>query len=157
MGSSDINGPRRMAWLLATSRLLAASTSTLTRERFVAGLRADGLSVDGPRISRLESGTQRASLAVLQAYETHTGLGRGVLGAVDSLLSRACGDKPAFLAHLDSAQHDLDWLLERVSAGEADASDWLSLTAGMTGYERIYVHTSTWAELTKHLLGELTR
>lgn len=156
-GSATIDGTRRMAWLLATSRLLAASTSSLTRHRFVSRLRAEGLSVDAPRLSRLESGTQRPSLAVLQAYESHTGLGRGVLVAADSLLARVSGDKPAFLAHLDSAQHDLDWLLERVSAGEADASDWLSLAAGMTGYDRVYVHSSAWTELTKQLLGELTR
>lgn len=159
MSSKSIACEARVAWLLATSRMLHADPDLSQRDHFVAALKAQGIAVDNTRISRWESGAQAANDQVLHAYEHVLGLAHGTLVTVIGGLRRTLGgDQPVRHATelpLDST--DLDRLLDGVSGTVNHGSQWQRLAAEVTRYDRVYLRQQEWATLSSRLVRELSR
>ena len=150
----------RLAWLLATSRLLSPSTTELPREAFLEQVRAQGISIDASRISRWESGQLPATHKLVEAYENVIGLPDGALWATSRLLHRSSGED-ARSASVRPAEartsEELDDLFDRIEARTATGGHWLRMTSDLAHFERVYLHRTTWTTLCTQLVGELTR
>lgn len=160
MASRGIACESRVAWLLATSRMLHPDPDLVHRENFVAALKARGVPVDNTRISRWESGAQSANDQVLTAYEHVLNLAPSTLVSVVGGLRRsfgpAYGVRPVDVATLDST--DLDRLLDGVSGGQVThGGRWQALADEVTRYERVYLRQQEWATLCNQLVRELSR
>lgn len=153
-----IDPVRRLAWVLATSRLLSPDPALATRESFIAALQTEGVSADSSRVSRWESGRLRPSAAVLTAYERLLGLPDGAVGSLDRLLRRTAGRSASLSDAAESVDHsELDELFSAVEAGRATGGEWLRLATGLARTDRVYVHPDTWQRVSARLVGELTR
>ena len=149
----------RMAWLLATSRLLSAASGGLHRDEFIDRMREHDIKLDASRVSRWESGQMPTTPRLLAGYEAVTGLPPGVLWAADNLLRRTSGRTetvPSAPASAGTAD-ELDLLFELVDDGRATGGDWLRLATEIARLDRLYLHPATWTTLCSQLIGELTR
>lgn len=150
----------RLAWLLATSRLLSPGTTDLPREAFLDKVRGQGVSIDASRISRWESGQLPATHKLIEAYEDVIGLPDGTLWATSRLLHRSAGED-ARSASVRPAEartsEELDDLFDRIEARTATGGHWLRMTSDLAHFERVYLHRTTWTTLCTQLVGELTR
>lgn len=150
----------RLAWLLATSRLLSPSTTDLPREAFLERVRERGISIDASRISRWESGQLSVTHKLIEAYEGVIGLPDGTLWATSRLLHRSAGED-ARSASIRPAtartSEELDELFDRIEARTATGGHWLRMTSDLAHFERVYLHRTTWTTLCTQLVAELTR
>ncbi|MFC6286220.1 hypothetical protein ACFP3Q_07960 [Nocardioides sp. GCM10027113] len=160
MSARHIGTEARVAWLLATTRILHPDQEITHRERFVAALRERGVSVDNTRISRWESGTQAASQAAIRGYEEVLGLGQGSLAAVTMGLRRTFGEN-GYQHHYSPERHDdagdLDHLLDAVLTEQAHGVHWQRLAAELTAYDRVFLREQEWQDLSTRLVRELSR
>lgn len=151
-----------MAWLLATSRILAEDPEIRHRENFVHALRATGLTVDNSRISRWESGNQVVAPVVITAYESVLGLAEGSLLAVAQGLYRSLDPSAALRREpIPSvgkiSDVDLDTIFDLIDRREATGAHWLQMAGDLSLYDRVYLHPQTWASLCTRLVTELCR
>lgn len=156
---STVDGASRMAWLLATCRVLSPTSGGLHRDEFLAQMRGHGIKLDASRLSRWESGQMAATPGVLAGYEAVVGLPAGVLWAADNLLRRTSGRTDTLTSSRASAGEadQLDRLFELVDEGGATGGDWLRLTTEIARADRMYLPPTTWTTLCSQLIGELTR
>lgn len=159
MSSKTIACETRVAWLLATSRMLHPDPDLATRDRFVEALKEQGVAVDNTRISRWESGAHAANDEVLGGYERVLGLAEGTLTSVVGGLRRTLGS-PHVVRNSDPTGPeftDLDRLLDGVSAARTHGTQWQALAAEVTRYDRVYLRQHEWATLCNKLVRELSR
>ncbi len=150
----------RLAWLLATSRLLTTTTAELPREAFLERIRAQGVSIDASRISRWESGQLPATHKLVAAYESVIGLPDGALWATSRLLHRSAGAdaRSAAVRPVEArTSEELDDLFDRIESRTATGGHWLRMTSDLAHFERVYLHRTTWTTLCTQLVAELTR
>lgn len=155
--SSRIHGDSRIAWLVATCRLYSPVTGGITRLEFIRRMRSAGIALDGPRVSRWESGSQPIRERHLTAYEEAVGQPEGTLLAANRMLRRAAGAPPSTDSFDLTSVDALDELFSVVERRHATGGHWLRLADGLAGYERIYLHPSTWTSVCDQLIDELTR
>lgn len=160
MSSKTIACETRVAWLLATSRMLHPDPDLSTRDRFVGALKEQGLAVDNTRISRWESGSHAANDQVLHAYEGVLGLANGTLTSVVGGLRRNLGSEHVARNPEPSGPDfgDLDRLLDGLTAAErTHGSQWQAVANELTRYDRVYLRQHEWAALCQQLVRELSR
>ena len=150
---------KRLAWLMATNRLLARDSAWAVRSQFIDALLDDGLSVDSSRLSRWEAGTVRPSASVLRAYEQRCGMADDSLTAADRLMHRTSGSQTLPTRCDDSLSvSEFDDLFERLEhRHDLTGGDWLRLSCGLAQVDTVYLHTSVWQVLCARLVNELTR
>jgi hypothetical protein len=156
-GSSSIDSTSRLAWLLATNRLFSPVTGEISRAELVCRMREDGIALDGPRVSRWESGSQPIGHRHLTAYEAAVGQPEGALQAANRMLLRASGQPLPSEGSSGTTVDDLDGLFQLVEQRRATGGHWLRLAGDLGVYERVYLHPATWTELCNQLVDELTR
>jgi hypothetical protein len=156
-GSSSIDSTSRLAWLLATTRLFSSVTGEISRADLVCRMREDGIALDGPRVSRWESGSQPIGHRHLTAYESAVGQPEGALQAANRMLLRASGQPLPSEDFSGTTVDDLDELFQLVEQRRATGGHWLRLAGDLGVYERVYLHPATWTELCNQLVDELTR
>ena len=154
---STIDGNRRMAWLLAVTRLLSPTTAPGGRRGFIEAMGARGIRLDTSRVSRLEAGEQTPLQRVIAGYEQVSGVPAGSLQSVNALLRRASGLAGSVEKGLGVSSALLDESFERIDRQRADGSDWLRVSRELETRERVYLPPQLWASLTTQLVGELTR
>jgi hypothetical protein len=155
LSSRAITPEARVAWLLATTRLLHRDHRVGQREAFRAALAETGVHVDGSRISRWESGAAPAPEAAITGYETVAGLRPGrLLTAVESL-RRAFGEPARQPEPGDVGPPDE--LLELALAGDATGDQWRQLGGRLAGFDRIFLRAADWELLSGRLISELSR
>ncbi len=154
-GSSKIDNTSRLAWLLATCRLFSPVTGGISRTEFVRRMREDGIALDGPRVSRWESGSQPIGHRHITAYEAAVGLPDGALQAANRMLLRAAGQPVP--SETSATADDLDELFRLVEKKQATGGHWLRLAGDLDSYERVYLHPATWSMVCNQLVDELTR
>jgi hypothetical protein len=152
---------RRIAWLLATNRIYARDTSVSRRTTFVELLRARGHTVDQSRISRWEAGITPVSREVIHSYEEILGVPAWTLVAVAQGLRASFEAEPGEPAPLtrstDQPGGELDEIFDRVEGRRATGSDWFELATALTGFDWVYLHPESWAEVAGLLVSELCR
>jgi hypothetical protein len=146
-----------MAWLLATCRLFSPVTGGMSRAEFVQRMRDDGIALDGPRVSRWESGSQPIGHRHLTAYETAVGQPDGALLAANRMLLRVAGQPLPSETFSGTTVDDLDELFQLVEKRQATGGHWLRLAGDLGFYERVYLHAATWTTVCNQLVDELTR
>ncbi|GAB2876635.1 hypothetical protein [Nocardioides pacificus] len=152
--------PKRLAWLLAVSRILSPDERMSRREFFLERLHEQGVASDASRLSRWESGNQPIADSVVVAYEGALDLPSGALLAVARGLQRALGTEAAARRtppSLAGAEDDLDKLIGIVEVGGASGGDWLSLAVELSRYDRVYLPERSWMDLSASLVADLTR
>ncbi|MDQ4051496.1 MAG: hypothetical protein M3237_02205 [Actinomycetota bacterium] len=152
-----IDSTARMAWLLATCRLFSPVTGGMSRAEFVRRMREDGIALDGPRVSRWESGSQAIGHRHLTAYEAAVGQPEGALLAANRMLLRAAGESLPSETLPGTTVDDLDELFQLVERLRATGGHWLRLAGDLGFYERVYLHAATWTTVCNQLVDELTR
>lgn len=158
LGSPTIDAGRRLAWVLATNRLLSPESRLSAREPFIAALQDEGVSADSSRVSRWESARLRPPEPVLGAYERLLGLPDGAVASLDRFLRRSAGRNAALSDAAETIDHaQLDELFAAVEAGRATGGEWLRLALGLSRTDRVYVHPDTWRHVATRLISELTR
>lgn len=157
--SGKIDSDKRLAWLIATNRLMAKDSAWAIRGQFILALENEGLSVDSSRLSRWEAGTVRPSSSVLRAYEQRCGLPDSSFIAADRLTRRTAGSRiVSDRFEGDVTAHEFDDLLERLeSERDFTGGDWLRLASGLANMETVYLHSDLWNLLCARLVNELTR
>lgn len=147
----------RVAWLLATTRILHPDDELRDRVGFTAAATSLGLRVDASKISRWETGTSPASHEVLHAYESVLGRPPGSLSAVVDGLRRSF---PQVRPPPDSpvVTRSPDRLLEHAFAGAPlSGSQWQELAGQLTAYSSFYLRRSEWDALASRLVAEVSR
>jgi hypothetical protein len=155
--SPTIDSTNRLAWLLATCRLFSPVTGGISRSEFVRRMRDDGIALDGPRVSRWESGNQAIGHRHLTAYEAAVGQPEGALHAANRMLLRAAGQPLPTETFSGTTVDDLDELFRLVEERRATGGHWLRLAGDLGFYERVYLHAATWTSVCNQLIDELTR
>lgn len=151
-------GNKRLAWLLATTRLLGPRTRGLPRADFVAPMKELGIRIDSSRISRWESGLEYLSPKLVAAYEEVAGLPPEHLGVVRRALAR-----DGHLVNRPSRKPDpadpgrIDEILEKIDAGEVQGHEWLWLADQLHAYDNVYLPRRTWESVAANLVDELAR
>lgn len=156
----SVSADQRVAWLLATSRILGPDPELAHQENFAQALRGHGFSVDNSRVSRWESGSRPLQIKVISAYEQILGLPDGALVAVAIGVYRSRGTEPGNNRRTKTElrnQQEIDDSFERAEAGVATGADWLRLAEDLTQYDRIYLNPSSWRSLSNRLVNELNR
>jgi hypothetical protein len=156
-GSPRIDSTSRLAWLLATCRLFSPVTGGFSRAEFVRRMRDDGIALDGPRVSKWESGSQPIGHRHLTAYESAVGQPEGALHAANRMLLRASGQPLPGEDFSGTTVDDLDELFHLVEQRRATGGHWLRLAGDLGYYERVYLHAATWTQVCNQLIDELTR
>lgn len=154
------DGNKRLAWLLATSRLLTPAAASYSRAGFANVLHDAGLSADPSRISRWEAGTEALPQRLVRAYEQACGLGPHSLDLVRRMLTRTgyATHRPAANPAPDAPDPTrIDVMVDNMSAGQADGLAWLDFVDEIDRYDRVYMHRKTWTEITSRLVDELSR
>lgn len=147
-----------MAWLLATSRILHPNDDLRDRSGFAATATALGLSVDGSRISRWETGTSPASDEAIRGYESVLGRPPGSLSSVVDGLRRAFTDAAPRPAHDGETARSPDRLLEDALAGEQmTGGQWQELAGSLAAYSSFYLRHAEWDALAGRLVAEVSR
>jgi len=150
----------RLAWLLATSRLLSPTTAELPREGFLERVRDEGVSIDASRISRWESGQLAATHKLIGAYESVIGLPDAMLWSTARMLRRSSGEDSTSTTVQPAeprTSEELDELFDRIEERRATGAHWLRMTSDLAHFDRVYLHRTTWSTLCTQLVGELTR
>lgn len=158
--SGIVGCDHRIAWLLTVARVLGPDPDLARRDGFIAALKARDIPVDGPRVSRWESGMQTLPNQVIATYENVLGLAEGALTSVADGLLRAFAqaqpsrrsparDKPLVSAEIES-------LIERGEQGAANGAHWLRLAEELGRYERVFLREREWAQLAQRLVTELS-
>lgn len=160
IAAAQVSVPKRLAWLLAVSRIHSPDEAMARRNGFLARLQELGVTADASRVSRWESGSQPVPDTIVVAYEQALSLPSGSLLAVARGLHRALGAETAerrALPSLPGTDQDLDKLIGVVELGEATGGDWLSLAVELSRYDRIYLPERTWVDLCTTLINDLSR
>lgn len=151
---------KRVAWLLASSRIHAADPDLAHRDRFVPALNELGIAADQARVSRWESGSQRVPDRVVAAYEQILGLAPGKISAPIYGLRRSLEPfsrtSEVVTTTPETIHRELDALFERAYDGP-DGSAWLGLTNYLAVHPNIYLRPDTWIDLSDRLTGEMIR
>lgn len=157
--SDDYEGNKRLAWLLATNRMLGPATKDITRSDFVTLMKQRGMRIDSSRISRWESGLDYISPDLVEAYEAVAGLQPAQIGAVRRVLARdgrlltRSTDR-----HSGPADPELiDELIDGLEAGRIRGQQWIWLADQLRRFQTIYLHRRTWQDLADQLVDELAR
>ncbi len=159
MAAHHVSCEARVAWLLATSRLLHPDPEFTHRDQFVAALQERGVTVDNTRISRWESGAVPVPEPVIHAYEDVLGLGHGTLTTVVAGLRRMLGSGPVHPAPdvLFRESADVDQLLDLVTSRRSHGAHWQRLAGELTRHDRVFLRQKEWAKLANRLVVELSR
>ena len=160
MGGGQIDPATRVAWLLATSRLLAPATRGIGRTEFVRRMAHHDISLDPSRMSRVESGTKRAHHRMLSAYESVVEAPSGSMLALSAQLYRsraAAGVQPPGNDAAVGSSEALDETFALIESREASGSHWLQLAHELTSYDRVYLHPAARESLAGQLVSEITR
>lgn len=153
----------RVAWLLATTRLLHPHDPG--RSAFVASLREQGITADLSRVSRWESGVVPIPGRVVLAYESVLERPSGSLLAVTRELQRTSSLRSSRVessAYTDDARDgglDFETLLE-LAVGprpQLGGGDWLRLAVELSRYESVFIPRTSWRLLCSRLIDELAR
>lgn len=152
-------GNKRLAWLLATTRLLGPQTRGLSRAEFVAPMKELGVRIDSSRISRWESGLEYISPQLVEAYEKVAGLRPAQIGAVRRTLARDGHliTRPAERAGATSDPGVIDELLDGLESQRIRGDQWIRLSDQLRSYQSVYLQRRIWQDLTDHLVDELAR
>lgn len=153
----SFDATRRMAWLLAVTRLLSPRTADLGRADFIREMTTQGVTLDASRVSRIEAGEYPIRTYVVDAYERVVDVPTGMLQSVNSFLRRSAGMPQTVDRNRQTHLPFVDHAADRIERQVADGSDWLALTRGLTGHEHFYLLPGTWTSLTDQLIRELTR
>lgn len=152
---------QRVAWLLSASRIHAEDPDMAHRDQFVPALKGLGIAADQARVSRWESGGQRAPEHLVTAYEQVLGLAPGHLSAAVRGLRASLSPEPTSATTSSTSPEqlhaDLDKLFEQVDGDNPHGSSWLELTTYLTTHPQIYLREKTWRQLAKTLITELGR
>ncbi|MGA8847055.1 MAG: hypothetical protein WB471_10620 [Nocardioides sp.] len=154
--SPDFDSARRVAWLLAVTRLLSPVSLAGGRAAFIESMAQHGQRLDTSRVSRLEAGDHLPPAAVIAGYELVTGAPEGSLQSVSSCLRRMGGAPRQTERHPLLSTGDLDTIFDRIERRRATGSDWLRLSWELEDRDRVYLPPSTWGTLTQQLMAELT-
>ena len=159
MAAHHVACESRVAWLLATSRILHPNPEFSQRTHFLDLLTAQGVAVDTTRISRWESGVTPVPEPVIHAYEEVLGLGDGTLSSVVAGLRRMLGNGPVDHAPAMTFREstDLDRLLDTVAAKRSHGAHWQRLAGELTRHDRVFLRQKEWAKLSNKLVVELSR
>ncbi|TIC89156.1 hypothetical protein E8D34_01255 [Nocardioides sp. GY 10113] len=158
VSSTAIDGNKRLAWLMAVSRLDACERTAANRSDFAADLRALDIRADSSRISRWESGLEPISPRLVRGYETVAGLAPHTIDTLRRRLVRLGHLRPvAARGWSPVAERSVDALLIEVAEERITGSGWLELADCVTTFEHIYLPEATWQLLVDRLLGELVR
>lgn len=158
--ASDVyEGNKRLAWLLATTRLLGPKTRGLSRAEFVTPMKELGVRIDSSRISRWESGLEYISPQLVEAYEKVAGLRPAQIGAVRRTLARDGHllTRPAERAGTPSDPGVIDELLDGLESQRIRGDQWIRLSDQLRSYQSVYLQRRIWQDLTDHLVDELAR
>ena len=159
IASDEYEGNKRLAWLLATNRMLGPATRECTRTDFIALMKHRGIRIDSSRISRWESGLEYISPALVEAYETVAGLQPAQIGAVRRVLARdgrlltRSTERPS--GPVDPGR--IDELIDGLEAGRIRGDQWIWLADQLRRFQTIYLHRRTWQDLADQLVDELAR
>ncbi len=159
MAAHHVSYEARVAWLLATSRLLHPDPAHTHRDHFVAALRDRGVTVDNTRISRWESASVPVPEPVIHAYEDVLGLGHGSLTTVVAGLRRLLGGGPVHRApdlHFRESV-DLDHLLDLVTSRRSHGAHWQRVAVELTRHDRVFLRQKEWTKIANRLVVELSR
>jgi hypothetical protein len=156
-GSPTFDSARRVAWLLAVTRLLSPTTAPGGRQGFISAMGAHEIRLDASRLSRMESGEQHPAVKVIAGYEAVTGVPTGSLQSVSALLRRGAGLPRNLDRRSTMSTALLDETFERIDAEKATGYDWLQLARELEALDRVYLPPRTWAALSTQLVSELTR
>lgn len=157
LSSRELTVEHRIAWLLATTRILHPDDELRHRQGFSAAATATGLKIDATRISRWETGTSPATGDVVRAYEGVLGRPAGSLASVIDGLRRSFA-KSSSLTPDGSSSRPPDRLLEHSLDGHAlTGVEWQELAAQLTAYPAFFLRRSVWEHLADRLLAELSR
>ena len=161
--SARVDGTKRLAWAMATRRLLGHSDGSsvgISRSDLVERLRSADVKADASRISRWESGLEHLPARVVQAYDEATGSAIGGLDVVRRMLLRDGHIEDRASARADVIPGDtdvLDDLVDRVSAHDMRGDLWLRLADELHRFERVYLRKRMWRSATDLLVEELAR
>ena len=157
--SDTFDGNKRLAWLIATTRLLGHQTRNLNRADFVNLMRARGVRIDSSRISRWESGLEYLAPRLVRAYEEVAGLPAEQLGAVRRALARSgqLQTRPTERGEPPDDPNRIDELLDGLESQQIRGDRWLWLADQLRRYQSVYLHRKTWQDLADQLVDELAR
>ncbi len=158
LSSRHLTVEHRIAWLLATTRILHPDERLRERNGFSAAAADRGLRIDSSRISRWETGSSPASHEVIGAYESVLGRPPGALSSVADGLRRSFADGPPRPALDGEDLRSPDRLLENALSGKSMAgTDWQELAATLTAYSSFFLRRPEWDALAGRLVAELSR
>ena len=159
IASDEYEGNKRLAWLLATNRMLGPATRGCTRSDFVERMKDRGIRIDSSRISRWESGLEYISPSLVEAYEAVAGLQPAQIGAVRRVLARdgrlLTRSTERVAEPVDPA--GIDELLDGVETGRIRGDQWVWLADHLRRFQTVYLHRRAWQNLADHLVDELSR
>lgn len=154
-----VDGTKRLAWLLATRRLLAPEGAP-KRSDFVARLRYAGVKADSSRISRWEAGLDPVTPRLVAAYESATGSPPYSLVAVRHLMLRAGHLEERTDTREDpcpSAPAQFDQIMDRIHSQNMQGDLWLQFAGSLQTFGHVYMHQRVWRATTDLLVDELAR
>jgi hypothetical protein len=158
MSDRQIGCEHRIAWLLATTRLLGTDPELAKRSGFIAALAERDIRVDSSRISRWESGLQPVPRAVAATYESVLGRPTGSLVAVASGLRRTFGsgtDREGSMRLVQLPEAQVEAMLDLAQSGAAGGAVWMQLAEQLGRFDRVFLRQADWARLCERLVVEL--
>ncbi|HET7326426.1 MAG TPA: hypothetical protein VFJ14_03990, partial [Nocardioidaceae bacterium] len=151
----------RIAWLVATSRILRGGPHLQRRDATAEAITGLGHKADVTRLSRWESGSQPVPPRILDAYERLLGLEPGHLTCTAAGLKRALDPsarRGKLLVHRAPQSHtELEEVCATIEAGDHTGLDWLRLAAGLEAGRKLSFADERVDFLTRALLPEVAR
>ncbi len=165
LGSTTVDPQLRLAWLLATSRVMSPDPDVATRSRFIVTLREGGLPADASRVSRWESGQLALPVPAILAYARTVGLAAGPALSLTRMLTRHATTQrrdpdPSAYDAVSLSTHELEDLLHRAveeTQNPLRGGDWLQLAICLTRFELVFLGSPAWSAMCARLVSELAR
>ena len=165
LGSPTVDAQLRLAWLLATSRVMSPDPDVSSRSRFIVALRESGLPADASRVSRWESGQLTVPVPAILAYARTIGLAAGPALSLTRMLTRHAAPErrdpdPSAYDAISLSTRELEDLLRRAVEETPDTllgEDWLQLAICLTRFELVFLGRPAWHALCSRLVSELAR
>lgn len=158
LSNRNLTVEHRVAWLLATTRILHPDEQLRDRSGFSAAAAALGLRIDHSRISRWETGTAPASHEVIRAYESVLRCPPGSLSSVVDGLRRSFTDAAPPPYDAEDVVRSPDRLLEDALVGEPmSGGHWQELAGLLSAHSSFYLRRPEWDALAGRLVAEVSR